>query len=65
MLQERVGSELQNEAVSVWSERKGENPVLDAHLKQWEILQPLPPELEFGWGRVGQKEGKGAVSRGC
>lgn len=33
MLQERVGSELQNEPVSVRSEGKGENGVLGAHLK--------------------------------
>lgn len=64
MLQERVGSQLQNEAVSVRSEGKGEKQVVDAYLKKWR-LQPLPPDLEFGWVRVGQKEGKGAVFRGC
>ena len=28
-------------------------------------LQPLPPDPEPGWGRVGQKVGQGVVSRGC
>lgn len=35
VLQERVGSGLQNEAVSIWSEGKGEKCGLDAYLKQW------------------------------
>lgn len=56
MLQERVGSELHHDAISAQFEGRvrTQRRLLTGSRERW---QPRPPDLEFGWGRVGQKEG--------